>query len=163
FKGRVISNDNFTKMLFFPTDYSGWGFNSTWIWDPSPLNPLKKKYLRKYSADAANAFTSDALRATPVFNPNPSLMLNAVIPIATRNDILAKGIPALSPATGMRSVPILAESKNIDLHSFSRPNLWWRWDSGELNSRWLHSDLKDVAYLFVNPLFIDLCEKGSLK
>lgn len=162
FKGRVISNDNWTKLLHFPTAYSGWGFNSTWIWDPSTLDPFRKKYFSKYGAEAANAFTSEALRSTPVFNPSPSSMLNSVIPIATRNDILAKGIPALSPATG-RSIVKPELIKNIDMDAFSSPNGAWRLGSGELNSRWLHSDLKDVAYFFVHPLFIDLCEKGNLK
>jgi hypothetical protein len=166
FKGRVISNDSFTKFLYLPTDYSGWGFNSTWTWDPSPLNPFRIKYSRKYNADVANSFTSDALRATPVFNPNPSSMVNPSIPISTRNDILSKGIPALSPAAGLISIgsddkPVFKE--NINMQAFPLPNLFWRLDSGELNNRWLHSDLKNVAYLFVNPLFKDLCEKGNLK
>ena len=162
FKGRVISNDNWTKLLHFPTAYSGWGFNSTWIWDPSTLDPFRKKYFCKYSADEANTFTSEALRITPVFNPEPSSMLNPTIPISVRNDILAKGIPALSPATGRILIPKLS-SRNISMNALIRPNGWWRLDSGELNSRWLHSDLKDVAYFFVHPLFIDLCEKGTLK
>ena len=34
---------------------------------------------------------------------------------------------------------------------------------GALDSRWLHSDMKDAAYFYVHPLFVNLVNTGGLK
>jgi hypothetical protein len=48
-------------------------------------------------------------------------------------------------------------------------NGWWRTGNGSadgggaLDSRWLHSDMKDAAYFYVHPLFVNLVNTGGLK
>lgn len=45
-------------------------------------------------------------------------------------------------------------------------NGWWRTGHGQdedLDNRWLHSDMKDAAYFYVHPLYINLVNTGGLK
>lgn len=59
---------------------------------------------------------------------------------------LAKGIPALSPATGLTELSY-EEEKNINLNNESNdflPNDWWRLQ-GNLRQRWLHSERRWVS------------------
>jgi hypothetical protein len=55
------------------------------------------------------------------------------------------------------------------MNNLLRPNGWWRTGNGSadgggaLDSRWLHSDMKDAAYFYVHPLFINLVNTGGLK
>ncbi len=37
----------------------------------------------------------------------------------------------------------------------------WSRVAGELKNRWLHSDIKDMAYFYVYKLFLDFKEKGG--
>ncbi|HQM51467.1 MAG TPA: hypothetical protein PLJ71_22540, partial [Candidatus Hydrogenedentes bacterium] len=156
FKGRTASSDLITSS--YASDCAGWGFlgykaDLTW-W-------------RTYCQDAANALTSDQLRTTPVFHPNPAEMFHYSISLADRFRILAYGIPALSQAAGLAQVgsneePVMAEE--VDMNALNlHPNGWWRTGDGDLDNRWLHSDLKQVAYYYVYPLFVNLVETGGLK
>jgi len=93
-------------------------------------------------------------------------IINAFNAAPLRNEILAKGIPALSPAMGGRSVAIFGEDNldmNANLTTF-RPNGWPQQDRGyEDRNRWLHSDVKDVAYFYTHKLFNKLVIEGGLK
>ena len=42
-------------------------------------------------------------------------------------------------------------------------NTWPRPNDGELGGRFLHSDIKNVAYFFVHPVFREIIEVGELK
>jgi len=78
---------------------------------------------------------------------------------ATLEEHLAKGIPALSQAAGSVAVGL---GKDINMANLK--NNGWGRTSGTLSNRWLHSDLKDMAYLYVESLFSDIfVEKGILK
>ena len=70
---------------------------------------------------------------------------------ATLDEHLAKGIPALSQAAGRVAVGL---GNDINMAYF-RTNGWGR-TSGTLSNRWLHSDLKDMAYFYVENLFSDI-------
>ena len=41
-------------------------------------------------------------------------------------------------------------------------NTWPRPDDGQLGGRFLHSDIKNVAYFFVHPVFRKIVEVGGL-
>ncbi len=74
---------------------------------------------------------------------------------------LAKGIPALSFAIG--AIPLGDfVVKNIDMNNI-HPNNWWRNNENDLDCRWLHSDVKDIAYYYIYPLFDSFLEEGELK
>lgn len=58
-------------------------------------------------------------------------------------------------------------AENIDMNDDSndgilRPNGWGRNDDVYLE-KWFHSDMKDMAYYYVYPLYDDLKTKGNLK
>ena len=89
---------------------------------------------------------------------------------ATQDDIwfaLAEYVPAVSSPVGGR--PVLAvPGRDIDLNLDSsdqgmpRPNGWGRNDDIYLD-KWFHSDMKDMAYFYVYPLYDELKTKGNLK
>ena len=41
-------------------------------------------------------------------------------------------------------------------------NTWPRPDDGQLGGRFLHSDIKNIAYFFVHPVFQKIVEVGGL-
>jgi hypothetical protein len=80
---------------------------------------------------------------------------------ATLEEHLAKGIPALSQAAGRVAIGL---GKDNEINMANLKNNGWGRTSGTLSNRWLHSDLKDMAYLYVESLFSDIfVEKGILK
>lgn len=87
-------------------------------------------------------------------------MLNADIPIETINSILANGIPALSSAMGVTDV---SGSRMATFNIIEkRPNEWGR-SAEPYVTRWLHSDLKVMAYPYTYFLFKQLVTDGSLQ
>ncbi len=134
------------------TDWSGWGFRENWL------------EMRMYSAEEANALESLSLTTNTVFTLYPSTMNTNVISRLHLDENLAKGIPALSPATGRESLNgHIVEKYNLNAGLFNNQlNSWWRTD-GNLKNKWLHSDIKDAAYYFVYKLFDNFVDKGGLK
>lgn len=79
------------------------------------------------------------------------------------NEILAKGIPALSPAAGLTNLSTTLS--NLDMNSKAednRPNGWGR-NGDPYLTRWLHSDLKNMAYFYTYKLFNQLVSQGDLQ
>jgi len=96
-----------------------------------------------------------------VFARNVPAMFN---PSATQDaqfDTLAKYIPAVSSATGKRQVGS-DQLENSDLNGADYRNGWGR-PASEGMQPWLHSDIKDMAYLFINSLYGELVTNGGLK
>ena len=131
------------------TEWSGWGFKE---------NALGFKV---WSAADANAVVDVSVFATnTVFNPFPASITNAVATRLETDYHLAQGIPALSPPTGRTDL------RSFDIQSFDMntaefmANTWPR-TSGDLGNRFLHSDVKDVAYFFVHPVFRKIVEAGG--
>ena len=53
--------------------------------------------------------------------------------------------------------------QSIDMNTpLYMANTWPRPDDGELGGRFLHSDIKNVAYFFVHPVFQKIVEVGRL-
>ena len=67
--------------------------------------------------------------------------------------------------TGMESVFVTGKRFDLNLNDASmgvlKPNGWP--SRSKLNGRWLHSDMKDVAYFFNHKFYEKAIEKGSLK
>ncbi|MGN0834151.1 MAG: alpha/beta fold hydrolase [Kiritimatiellia bacterium] len=134
------------------TEWSGWGFS---------CNALG---VRTWSASDANAVADPSVFATnTVFNPYPESITN---PCATRLETdshLAQGIPALSPPTGRTNL-WHKRIPSFDMNSAEfKVNAWPRPDDGRLGGRFLHSDVKNVAYFFVHLVFQKIVEVGGLK
>jgi hypothetical protein len=85
-------------------------------------------------------------------------------PRGTINQLLARGIPALSQATGGRSVNTKIEGRNFDMQVSFRPAIWPNSSNdNDFANRWLHSDVKNVAYYYTYMLFNKLVEEGELE
>ena len=97
------------------------------------------------------------------------------ISLLVRAAHLTMGIPALAKATGARKLrPTLSVTDNIDLNKSSiddstegqivitRTNGWPTRSDWE-EPRWLHSDLKDIAYFYLYKFFENVILKGNLK
>jgi hypothetical protein len=87
-----------------------------------------------------------------------------------RYDLLARGLPALSPAAGSTPFPFLGGNgsvTNFDLENRGRASDgdWPQegHDSSLTRTRWLHSDFKNVALPFVHPLFQTIIRRGALR
>jgi len=76
-----------------------------------------------------------------------------------RYDLLARGIPASSYAVAANYVQLLGPDRNFDMALQGVTN-------GALptpNAEFRHSDFKNVAMMYVRPVFEHLVQKGQLK
>ena len=106
----------------------------------------------------------------PAFDVSDAVEL--MNPNATEDDIflaLAKHVPALSSPVGGTSVVADCIDENVNMNldneegGVSRPNEWGRSGESIYKQRWLHSDMKDMAYFYVFKLYNQLIQKGDLK
>jgi hypothetical protein len=100
-------------------------------------------------SDGIELGTSVALEhavTDPVFLKNPPGMFTNSIPAALRNELLAKGIPALSPAAGKTEMGSLGDNNfNMNTDFRSEGGAWPRDNNHAYKQRWLHSDMKDLS------------------
>lgn len=143
-----------------------------------------------------NVFTKEALREEPFFRPGDPWVkvgtwthpsgkpdfkterLGALYGASTgstfasthRNTLLARMIPAISPAAGRIPVPKLTtdagEERNFDMNGTnirprSGPNPPWPTTRGQ-DFRWWHSDLREVSYAYVRGLYKQIATSGNL-
>lgn len=139
----------------------GWGF---YWWMESSGG---EDYPVYYSAATTSVMVANgSITNNPVFYYPGTQMDNQN---ASQNDIwfaLAEYVPAISSPVGGNSVGNDV-AENIDMNDDSndgilRPNGWGRNDDVYLEN-WFHSDMKDMAYFYVYPLYDELKTKGNLK
>jgi hypothetical protein len=139
----------------------GWGF---YWWMESSGG---EDYPVYYSAATTSVMVANgSITNNPVFYYPGTQMDNRN---ATQNDIwfaLAEYVPAVSSPVGGNPVGNDV-AENIDMNDDSndgilRPNGWGR-NSGTYGASWFHSDMKDMAYFYVYPLYNQLKTKGNLK
>ncbi len=136
------------------TDWSGWGFRTKGL-----LNT------RVWSVADANAVTDFAVfKTNTVFSLSPGSISDAESSRLIIDAHLAQGIPALSPPTGRTNLTEYGiPSFDLNTPEFMSSK-WPRCEPGdELSFRWLHSDVKNVAYHYTYPLFRKIVEIGGLK
>lgn len=100
-----------------------------------------------------------------IFHHNPPDILQSALSEAQRASLFAYAVPALSAAAGSMEIKP-NQIPNLNMNALPRPNGWWRTGHGQdedLDNRWLHSDMKDAAYFYVHPLFVNLVNTGGLK
>jgi len=125
------------------TDWAGWGFSGTYtMWE-------------------ANAATEESLITNAVFTQDPDGMFSPTIAAQLQNEIIAMGVPALSSAAGANAITPPGWGRNYDANDH-KPNGWGR-DHDVYHDRWLHSDLKDMAYLYTYDLFNEVASQGDLQ
>ena len=159
----------------------GWGFNPAWRGRFVPSGPerLLGGRFELLPPEVAARITDPQLRTHPFFRPFEQRWLHVpfIAPHSPLNDfarfrydLLARGLPALSPAAGSTPFPVLGGRSsvvNYDLEDQGR-RVGGNWPAEGHGSpltrdRWLHSDFKNVALPFVYPLFQTMINRGSLR
>lgn len=137
------------------TYWSGWGFRKNMLG------------LKVWSADEARAIVDTRVFSTnTVFATYPETITNSVASRLQPDYHLAQGIPALSRATGatgFRDLVIRSFDVNDEIY---RVNGWptEEDDGGDgLGGRFLHSDIKNVAYFFTHQIFMKIIEEAGLR
>ena len=138
----------------------GWGYNphyaTNWWYVTWPNRRMTDRFINRIGR-----LTRDELIRHPVFLPFEEGWLfttNAISPAAVapiRARILADGIPAMSFAAGANPLGNNAVSGNID-YATCKSGEWPR-----ARGRWLHSDIKNVAFRFVHEFFEKLVNEES--
>ncbi|MBN2368330.1 hypothetical protein JXC34_04890 [Candidatus Woesearchaeota archaeon] len=150
----------------------GWGFNLEdyrikGLKDDTPWLPF-----------IANKLTPDELRRKPFFNkgsgeydgiyvPEESYKIDSGSLEAQKHyhELLAEFFPARTFAAGHQGIGILYESRNIDINKNCK-DLKNGWPEERINSRhedaWLHNDMREISYLYVNKLFDAYVTTGGL-
>ncbi|MGI6495418.1 MAG: hypothetical protein ACOX5G_04910 [Kiritimatiellia bacterium] len=147
--------------------FSGTGPTGNILYDYVPNTATNKAAMLAYLAGDP-ILPLDFFEENVIFKDNPPEIFLPEIPADTRNEILAKGIPALSGPTGRQSVGIrdgagnLLPGRNIDMNEVERPNGWGRTNQ-HFVQRWLHGDLKAMAFFYNFKLYEDVVSKGGLK
>lgn len=144
------------------TDWAGWG--------------IRENVLGYNTIQPTHAWVMSLaeLKTNTVFKLQPASMNTNSIPLLLRGALLAKGIPSRTPASGaMKWGPYSMNDSMYNLNStdetqngISRPNGWVSRPNGLFGSwgdRWLHSDIKDMAYFFVFRFFEKIKEEGELE
>jgi hypothetical protein len=142
------------------TSWAGWGFEHPTY--ETNINGIVYTFDRYPNAMAVNAAPPGQLRDIPVFRHNPSWMFTSSIPPALRNELLAKAIPALSPSAG--NTAILDADFAFDMNVTFKPDggVWGR-DHGDYGKRWLHNDMREMAFFYTHKLFKHLVVQGDLQ
>ncbi len=133
---------------------------------PFSLVPITAKH---YTPEQAAGLTSAQIRSVPVFNPYPASLTNTTsMSLLVRAAHLTQGIPALSPPTGGMDLSLKMFNDtnfNLNLNSETggilKPHGWPT--RSTYPGRWLHSDMKDVAFYYTYKFYEKVVEKGNLK
>ncbi len=137
------------------TDWAGWGFENNWKGTrrkrpvPQPGETLSPQELAQY----------------PAFRHSPSWMNSPELSQLQIDSMLAQGIPTITPAVGNQELGavFVAQNRKRNLDSMAfKPNDWPN-RGRDWKTRWLHSDMKDVAYFYNYMLYQFIVEQGGLK
>jgi hypothetical protein len=138
---------------------AGWGFH---CWTYYPLGS-EDSVTVKYSAQEAQAMIADgSIITNVVFDRTYCAMLNPSATQMEQWETLAKYVPAVSSAAGkVMTFKDPSNHKNLNVSQFQKG--WGRDVTEDDSTPWLHSDIKDMAYRYIYPLFKEFVERGSMK
>ncbi len=101
--------------------------------------------------DAANASAAQ-LRIDPVFNHDPPKILSGNLQRQDVDELLARGVPALSGPVGSMELENYARNRQTDLNDIADVVGWPHVDDDDWQG-WHHSDIKNIAMPFVHDVF----------
>ena len=111
-----------------------------------------------------NNSSHDQLRDNPAFIHKPRIMFKRNISRNDRNKLLAIAISALSSAAGNTELGSLPNGNQQNMNfAFKRDDYAWGRYHDDYKERWLHSDMKDMAYFYTYKLFNKLVKEGKLE
>ncbi len=154
------------------TSEMGWGFSTQGYYGNGtpplyqtvydPTNPTNFVVVRipPYGTNDAHAASSEQLRIDPVFNHDPAGLLSSNLQLDDIDEILARGVPALSGPVGAKPVGVNFNGTENDLNSLANAGNWPRNGESSRNG-WHHSDIKDVALPFVFQRFFTIPASAS--
>ncbi len=157
------------------SSYGGWKFNSDWgtlIMEDATLPPL---LILPSPGEATAANYPDAiLRTKPFFHPGPAELYGADASLQARlkrTQLLAEMFPALTVAVGRNRLVRSEDRDAVDAarKSFNMNKLFqtgWpaeRLGSSKYSDNWLHSDVKNIAFLYNHGIFNMWVGLGDLK
>lgn len=156
--------------VFLGRNQAGWAFNDDWwLWTSADEGDKMM-----YSPTESRRIANSRLITKPFFDnfierELQSNQKNTGSIKATQTrviyDLLARGIPAMTYATGAESLTDNIKY-NYDLEFYGRHTSQWPIAGHEKPSqklRWLHSDIKNVALPIIYPTFQTMVSQGLLK
>ncbi len=143
----------------------GWGFNQSDYGTTFPSsNPEYPDIWLPPNPTSTHSTLKSQLMNQPFFGKSPRDLFSTNEDIAEnyaeqyRFDLLARAIPVRTFGVGANPVPNVFEH-SIDLQTFQTG--WPSSRGPDLN--WLHSDCRNVAYIFTHSLYENIVGKGALK
>ena len=134
------------------TDWSGWGFRTRAV-----------GLMKVWSESEANAVVDfSVFKTNTVFCLYPPSITNAANPRLVIDAHLAQGIPALSPPMGRMNLTQYG-LPSFDMNGLRANTCPRGSEFGDMADRFLHSDVKNMAYFFVHPVFQKIVEIGGLR
>ena len=155
--GKGVPGINFLK----DSDMAGWGFNANGNEILAKYSEDKRMYRRDLAWKLANRpETVVAFKYIPVFKCNPGDVFGGdggALSDLRINELLCCAIPAISTAMGRTT-----DVKSVVSVDMSESQSGWGRDN-TYGKRWLHCDLKDMAYFYEAALWDDFVNRGKLK
>lgn len=168
-KGRKHHGESNPLSVAAGTEWSGWGFREELekfipiIGNNGSVTQISI-YTNCITAATASTMQPNDFKTNTVFHLYPSTMNTNRIHKTIIDEHLAKGIPALSRSTGQIRLINNHSITSLDLNGKSSPpNGWWRPADDDFSNRWLHSDIKNVAYFFIYDIFEKIVSDGGIK
>ena len=135
---------------------AGWGFHC-WL----QSTPAETQWVTYSAGDAALMVADGSIVTNSVFARNVPAMFNPQMSLDERHYILAFAIPAVSSAAGLvKTFASIEDRRNLMDERFR--NGWGR-PAINGTAAWLHSDVKDMAFIFIQPLYNTIIHEGGLK
>ena len=155
--GKGVPGINFLK----DSDMAGWGFNANG-------NEILAKYSENERAISKSSVwrlartpeSRASFKYLPVFKCSPRDVFaetGDVLSDSRINEMLCCAIPAISTAMGRTT-----HVKSVVTVDMSESQSGWGRDN-TYGKRWLHCDLKDMAYFYEAALWDDFVKRGKLK
>ena len=140
----------------------GWGFHRTgWFWRHVPG---AKRFATEYSPSQAETATAEALMKNPVFahTPGKAYEWDEYDNEYTRTQkpaLLCHVVPAMSEAAGR----VKLEKTGVEDRPLEQMKNGWGRSGGPYDDRWLHCDLKDMAYYYNYKAWDKIVKDGDFK
>ena len=120
----------------------GYGFHSSAMGDITSKDAIEHPLFTPFRTEA------DSMHSTNLFT-----IADQSYRAALRAKFLGDAIPATSFAAGRNPITLWGTQRNVNYQSFVRENAW---PSARISSGtkvWEHSDLKNIAYIFIHQVF----------
>jgi hypothetical protein len=153
----------------------GWGFNTNYNVETTYYDPNKQEppativvTMPPKQANQMIATNEEIFKTNTFFTPFKNTKLTgangsseASIP-SVRAQVLGAAIPALSYAVGRNAFRIILNTNNVDMNLLHDKWPQQRKINARYEYRWLHSDVKNVAYPFTYKVWNKLIYTGKL-